>query len=328
MKQKNIILDQSLDLKRVFGNFDVNIKKIENGTSVRFTARGNKVFITGNEKNIDMAEDVLEQWISHIENNTLSTEKDLDTILRLTLMNKNDSSNNLSLSIESDNLGNIATNEKMIFLKSAGQSKMVEAIQKNDILFAVGPAGTGKTYLAVALAVSALMKGEVHKIVLARPAVEAGETLGFLPGDLKDKIDPYLKPLYDSLGDMLKKDLIKKYIDQEVIEIIPMAYMRGRTLNNAFIILDEAQNTTFMQMKMFLTRLGYNSKAIITGDITQIDLPKKNDSGLVSSINIISKVDGISMVELKKSDVVRHRLVQEIIQAYDDYDDKSESSAS
>jgi phosphate starvation-inducible PhoH-like protein len=328
MKQKNIILDQSLDLKRVFGNFDVNIKKIENGTSVRFTARGNKVFITGNEKNIDMAEDVLEQWISHIENNTLSTEKDLDTILRLTLMNKNDSSNNLSLSIESDNLGNIATNEKMIFLKSAGQSKMVEAIQKNDILFAVGPAGTGKTYLAVALAVSALMKGEVHKIVLARPAVEAGETLGFLPGDLKDKIDPYLKPLYDSLGDMLKKDLIKKYIDQEVIEIIPMAYMRGRTLNNAFIILDEAQNTTFMQMKMFLTRLGYNSKAIITGDITQIDLPKKNDSGLVSSINIISKVDGISMVELKKSDVVRHRLVQEIIQAYDDYDGKSESSAS
>jgi phosphate starvation-inducible PhoH-like protein len=328
MKQKNIILDQSLDLKRVFGNFDVNIKKIENGTSVRFTARGNKVFITGNEKNIDMAEDVLEQWISHIENNTLSTEKDLDTILRLTLMNKNDSSNNLSLSIESDNLGNIATNEKMIFLKSAGQSKMVEAIQKNDILFAVGPAGTGKTYLAVALAVSALMKGEVHKIVLARPAVEAGENLGFLPGDLKDKIDPYLKPLYDSLGDMLKKDLIKKYIDQEVIEIIPMAYMRGRTLNNAFIILDEAQNTTFMQMKMFLTRLGYNSKAIITGDITQIDLPKKNDSGLVSSINIISKVDGISMVELKKSDVVRHRLVQEIIQAYDDYDGKSESSAS
>ena len=204
-----------------------------------------------------------------------------------------------------------------ILAKSEGQKTYLEALIKNDVIFSIGPAGTGKTYLAVAAAVSQLKSQQVKKIVLARPAVEAGESLGFLPGDFKEKIDPYLKPLYDALEDMLPKDLLKKYIDMETIEILPLAYMRGRTLNNAYVILDEAQNSTFTQMKMFLTRLGFNSKAVITGDVTQIDLPGKNDSGLVSSIKVLADIKGISFIYLSKNDVVRHPLVREIIDAYD-----------
>ena len=204
-----------------------------------------------------------------------------------------------------------------IVARSDGQQEYINIVQNNDIVLTIGPAGTGKTYIAVAFAIAALENHDVDRIALCRPAVEAGENLGFLPGDLKEKVDPYLTPLYDALGDIMPKPKLKRVLSDGTIEIIPLAYMRGRTLNNAFMILDEAQNATPMQMKMFLTRLGVNSKAIITGDITQIDLPKSSDSGLIQVVNILKGIDGIGLVKLNESDVVRHKLVQDIIRAYD-----------
>lgn len=209
--------------------------------------------------------------------------------------------------------------------KTAGQQRIVDAHKHNDIVFAIGPAGTGKTYTAVALAVKALKERRVKRIVLCRPAVEAGESLGFLPGDLKDKIDPYLRPLYDSLEEMIDHDRLELNITKNIIEIAPLAYMRGRTLNNAFVILDEAQNATTIQMKMFLTRLGVNSSAIITGDVTQTDLPKKNESGLKVIPTILDGINGISFVYLDQSDVVRHKLIRDIIEAYEKHEDKIQS---
>ncbi|WP_457567440.1 PhoH family protein [Desulfurobacterium sp.] len=207
---------------------------------------------------------------------------------------------------------------KKIVAKTPTQKKYIGAIKRNTIVFGIGPAGTGKTYLAVAAAVAAFKSGQVNRLILTRPAVEAGEKLGFLPGTLQEKIDPYLKPLYDALFEMIEPDKVNLLIERNIIEIAPLAYMRGRTLNDAFIILDEAQNTTREQMKMFLTRLGFNSKVVITGDITQIDLPKKKDSGLVEATRILKGIDGIEIVEFKREDVVRHRLVQEIIRAYEE----------
>lgn len=207
----------------------------------------------------------------------------------------------------------------VIKAKTPTQTKYFDSVKKNDICFAIGPAGTGKTYLAVAFAVSALKKGLVQRIILARPAVEAGESLGFLPGDFRDKIDPYLKPLYDSLQDMLPSEQLRSYLENGIIEIVPLAFMRGRTLNNAYVILDEAQNSTTMQMKMFLTRLGPNSKAIITGDITQIDLPSKAQSGLMQVKEILKNVDGVGFIYFNRNDVVRHKLVKDIIDAYDKF---------
>lgn len=209
-----------------------------------------------------------------------------------------------------------------ITAKTGGQKEIVKASASNDIVFTIGPAGTGKTYTSVALAVKALKEQKVKKIILARPAVEAGETLGFLPGDLREKIDPYLRPLYDALEDMIEYDRLELHLAKGTIEIAPLAYMRGRTLNNAFVILDEAQNATNMQMKMFLTRIGFNSRAIITGDITQTDLPRKQQSGLISIQNILKGIKGISFVYLDESDVVRHRLVREIIEAYDRHENE------
>ena len=208
--------------------------------------------------------------------------------------------------------------------KSINQRRYLEAIEKNDMVFGVGPAGTGKTYLAVAMAISALMSKRVNRIVLARPAVEAGERLGFLPGTLQEKVDPYLRPLYDALYDMLDPDKVDRYLEKNVIEIAPIAFMRGRTLNDAFVILDEAQNTTSEQMKMFVTRLGFNSKAVITGDVTQIDLPNASRSGLVEAVDILSNVEGIRFCYFDEGDVVRHHLVQRIIRAYDDYKGRNE----
>jgi phosphate starvation-inducible PhoH-like protein len=208
------------------------------------------------------------------------------------------------------------THQGVVSARTQGQKKYFEAVQKNDIVFGVGPAGTGKTYQAVASAVAALKRKEVERIVITRPAVEAGERLGFLPGDLKEKVDPYLTPLYDALNDMISRDRLKVYLDQQTIEVAPLAYMRGRTLHNAFMILDEAQNATTMQMKMFLTRLGVTSKAIITGDITQIDLPPRDSSGLIEATRILKNVDGIDFVFFDENDVVRHRLVKDIIRAY------------
>lgn len=214
---------------------------------------------------------------------------------------------------------------EQILAKTPGQKRIVKSSDTNDIVFAIGPAGTGKTYTSVALAVKALKERKVQKIILARPAVEAGENLGFLPGDLKEKIDPYLRPLYDSLEDMIDQDKLDLHLSKNVIEIAPLAYMRGRTLNNAFVILDEAQNATNTQMKMFLTRIGFNSRAIITGDITQTDLPRKQQSGLISIQKILKDIEGIDFVYLAEEDVVRHKLVRDIIKAYDKFDELEES---
>jgi len=233
--------------------------------------------------------------------------------------------------IESQLISEDSINEKIIlhtykgivYAKTDGQKKYLDAINNHDITFAIGPAGTGKTYQAVACAVAALKNKIVNKIVITRPAVEAGESLGFLPGDLKEKIDPYLTPLYDALNEMIEREKLKIFIDNRIIEIAPLAYMRGRTLHNAFIILDEAQNATTIQMKMFLTRLGVTSKAIITGDLTQIDLPKKNLSGLIEAINILKNIDGIGYMEFNSSDVIRHNLVKDIIKAYAKNEEKN-----
>lgn len=249
---------------------------------------------------------------------TLNTSRklqpsDVSTIIDLTLNGKTLVSNEDYKSII------LFTKKDTIKAKTTTQKAYVESMMENDICFAIGPAGTGKTYLAVAYAISQLKKGVVKKIVLARPAVEAGESLGFLPGDLKEKIDPYLRPLYDALEDMLPSDQLRSYVERNVIEIVPLAYMRGRTLNNSYIILDEAQNSTGLQMKMFLTRIGPNSKAIITGDITQIDLPPKTESGLIQAEKILKNVEGVGFVYFNKSDVVRHKLVKDIINAYEKY---------
>jgi phosphate starvation-inducible PhoH-like protein len=236
---------------------------------------------------------------------------DIETILDLTLQGKEIVSEK-----EFDSII-LYTKNDAIKARTPGQINYVKTAVKDDICFAIGPAGTGKTYLAVAMAVAALKKGIVSKIILARPAVEAGESLGFLPGDFREKIDPYLRPLYDALDDMMPSEKLRSYIEKRVVEIVPLAYMRGRTLNNAFVILDEAQNATTVQMKMFLTRLGANSKSIITGDITQIDLPPKTTSGLIQAKEILSNIDGVGFVYFDRGDIVRHKLVKDIIDAYE-----------
>jgi phosphate starvation-inducible PhoH-like protein len=236
---------------------------------------------------------------------------DVETILDLTLEGKEIVSEK-----EVDSII-LYTKNDAVRARTPGQLNYVKSESKNDICFAIGPAGTGKTYLAVAMAVAAHKKGRVNKIILARPAVEAGESLGFLPGDFREKIDPYLRPLYDALDDMMPSEKLKGYVEKRIVEIVPLAYMRGRTLNNAFVILDEAQNATDVQMKMFLTRLGANSKAIITGDITQIDLPPKTISGLIQAKEILSNIDGVGFVYFDKGDIVRHKLVKDIIDAYE-----------
>ncbi len=241
------------------------------------------------------------------------TPSDVTTIIDLTLEGREIVSNEDLESIV------LYTKKDVIKAKTETQLDYIKAMTENDICFGIGPAGTGKTYLAVAFAISQFKKGIVKKIVLARPAVEAGESLGFLPGDFKEKIDPYLRPLYDALQDMLPSDQLKNFMERNIIEIVPLAYMRGRTLNNAYIILDEAQNSTNLQMKMFLTRIGPNSKAIITGDVTQIDLPARTESGLKQVQSILKSVDGVSFIYFKKSDVVRHKLVKDIIHAYEKF---------
>lgn len=304
----------------LYGSQDSYLKLIENELQVRLIARGNVIKILGQEAEVQRVENILTEICHLAQKNNQVSQKDLEMVLQIARLGIADKAA-ISEYIREDRNGQLflKSHSGVILPKSEGQQIFLNAFKDNDILFAIGPAGTGKTYLAVAVAVNYLQNQKVRKIVLARPAVEAGESLGFLPGDFKEKIDPYLKPLYDALEDMLPKDLLKKYIDQEVIEILPLAYMRGRTLNNAFVILDEAQNSTFTQMKMFLTRLGFNSKAVVTGDITQIDLPSRKESGLVSSVHVLSNIKGIAFIYLTKNDVVRHFLVREIIDAYDRY---------
>ncbi|MGQ9797965.1 MAG: PhoH family protein [Ignavibacterium sp.] len=310
--EKKITLS-NVDLTSLLGVNDANLNLLEDRFNAIITVRGDVVTIKGVIEEVESIEKILKEMIYVLNTSGRLTANDVETILNLTVEGKEVVSEN-----EFDSII-LYTKNDVVKTKTPGQKKYIQIAQKNDICFAIGPAGTGKTYLAVALAVSALKKGLVKKIILARPAVEAGESLGFLPGDFQEKIDPYLRPLYDALDEMLPTEKLRGYIEKGIVEIVPLAYMRGRTLNNAFVILDEAQNATDMQMKMFLTRLGANSKAIITGDITQIDLPSKTKSGLIQAKEILQGISGVGFVYFDKEDVVRHKLVKDIIDAYEKY---------
>jgi phosphate starvation-inducible PhoH-like protein len=310
--EKRIVLE-NVDMLTLLGMNDSNLKLVEDRFNASISVRGENVYIKGVLEEIELIEKILKEMIYVLNTNGTLSQRDIETILDLTIEGRE------IISEKEFDAIVLYTKNDVIKAKTTGQSNYVQTAQKNDICFAIGPAGTGKTYLAVAIAVSALKKGLVNKMILARPAVEAGESLGFLPGDFREKIDPYLRPLYDALDDMMPSDKLRGYLEKRIVEIVPLAYMRGRTLNNAFVILDEAQNATAGQMKMFLTRLGVNSKSIITGDITQIDLPPKTVSGLVQAQDILSKIDGVGFVYLDKSDVVRHKLVKDIIDAYEKF---------
>lgn len=302
------ILIERVNPARFFGPNDGTIKYLRKKfPELSIVSRGNELKVSGAEQSIQSFHDKVESMLNHLENNSKLSTSDIDQIL---------SGKEASAAINSPKVLVYGPDGKVIKARTANQLKMVDYIQKNDILFAVGPAGTGKTYTAVALAVKALKEKQVKRIILARPAVEAGESLGFLPGDMKDKIDPYLKPLYDSLQDMIPAEKYSRYLEKGVIEIAPMAFMRGRTLDNCFIILDEAQNATDIQIKMFLTRIGPSAKIIITGDLSQIDLPRHQNSGLSKALRILKDVEGIKFIHLDERDVLRHRLVKDIINAY------------
>ena len=308
----------------LFGFNDQYLRKIENAfADCQISARGNQIFLRGHEDHLDTVERVINELIIILNRNGNLTENDIDTVLAL--FTSGDGASHPGAEINDVVL--FTPSGGMVRAKTPNQALLVKAAHRSDIVFAIGPAGTGKTYTAVALAVSALKARQVKRIVLCRPAVEAGEKLGFLPGDFRDKIDPYLRPLYDALEDMLEREKLRAFMEQHVVEIVPLAYMRGRTLNSAFVILDEAQNATTQQMKMFLTRLGINSRAIITGDTTQIDLPSRSHSGLLEAKAILEGIHGIDFVYFDQSDVVRHRLVKDIIQAYARTDDDDEEQA-
>lgn len=291
--------------------------------NTKITARGNKIKLKGPASDLETLSDILNEMISVVRRGGDVSKHDITTLLALA--ERVEGGKEIKKPGFEPDTGDIILHThtgEAISAKTSGQLNIVKASENNDILFAIGPAGTGKTYTSVALAVRALKERKVKRIILARPAVEAGENLGFLPCDLKEKIDPYLRPLYDALEEMIEYDKLEFQLQKNVIEIAPLAYMRGRTLNNAFVILDEAQNATNTQMKMFLTRIGFNSRAIITGDITQTDLPKKQESGLIVIQKILKDIEGISFVYLDQSDVVRHKLVRDIIEAYDKYENK------
>lgn len=311
-----LTIDQTEPLT-VLGMQDRHLNRIASAyPAVKLTARGTDIRISGDDEDVRQVSAILRE-LAAIAKRT-GTVHDSDVLTLLAIRRSDIPSESPSSS--GPDMGDIIVHAHggvMVRARTPGQLRMVEAVAENDIVFAIGPAGTGKTYTAVALAVKALKERRIKRIVLVRPAVEAGESLGFLPGDLKEKIDPYLRPLYDALEEMLEHDRLELNLQRNIIEIAPLAYMRGRTLNNAFVILDEAQNATNAQMKMFLTRLGANSKAIITGDITQTDLPKKSQSGLVSIQNILRDIPGIRFTYLDQEDVVRHKLIRDIIAAYD-----------
>lgn len=303
--------------KNVFGQFDYNIKKIERTLHVTIIARGSEIKIIGGEVAAKRAKSVFSQLIELSKRGNQITEQNVDYALSLCFDEKE------SLIVELDDSIICRTSMgKPVKPKTLGQKRYVEQIRDKMIVFGIGPAGTGKTYLAMAMAITALKNNEVNKIILTRPAIEAGENLGFLPGDLQSKVDPYLRPLYDALYQIMGAESFVSNSEKGIIEVAPLAYMRGRTLDNAFIILDEAQNTTPAQMKMFLTRIGFGSKVIVTGDRTQKDLPRDAVSGLEVALKVLKDVDDISFVFLDNNDVVRHPLVQKIVKAYEDYDNK------
>jgi phosphate starvation-inducible PhoH-like protein len=317
---EKILKIENVDIQSLLGFNDANLKPIEERFNSIVTVRGENVYLKGQKEEVFVIEKVFKEMIYVLNTTDKLDPSDVTTIIDLT-----ESGQEIINDEEYDSII-LYSKKDVIKAKTPTQIKYFESVKKNDICFAIGPAGTGKTYLAVAFAVSALKKGLVQRIILARPAVEAGESLGFLPGDFRDKIDPYLRPLYDALQDMLPSEKMRSYLENAIVEIVPLAFMRGRTLNNAYVILDEAQNSTAMQMKMFLTRLGPNSKAIVTGDITQIDLPSKNQSGLIQVKGILNNVDGVDFIYFNRDDVVRHKLVKDIIDAYEKYGNGNSSS--
>ncbi len=316
LPEKRIHIDE-VDPLLLFGFNDVFLRKVEDAfPDTQITARGNEVLLRGDSEAVDRVERVIDELIALVGRNEHLTEDDVDTVLALF------TSGDGATSSPSDAQDAVlfTPSGEVIKPRTRNQRRMVQTAQKNDVLFAIGPAGTGKTYIAVALAVAALKARQIRKIVLSRPAVEAGEQLGFLPGDFYEKVDPYLRPLYDALEDMLPREKLAEYLEQNRIEVVPLAYMRGRTLKSSFAILDEAQNATTGQMKMFLTRLGAHSRGIITGDITQTDLPSRSKSGLVQAQHILKGVQGIDFVYFDRDDVIRHKLVKDIIKAYEEHD--------
>ncbi len=313
--EKNIEF-QSIDhAMNLFGNFDENIQIIEDALTVKVINRSNEVKIVGSEDCVNKAKLVIERLISIATQGDIITKQNVNYLVQLAKENQIDRVNDYLVDLIC-----LTSKGKPIKSKTHGQKIYINAIKNNTVVFGIGPAGTGKTFLAVAMAVNAFREKLVNRIIITRPAVEAGERLGFLPGDLQNKVDPYLRPLYDSLYEIMGAETYQKYIERGMIEVAPLAYMRGRTLDNSFIILDEAQNTTQEQMKMFLTRIGIGSKAVITGDITQIDLPKDKKSGLKSVTKILKDIYGLEFVYLTGRDVVRHELVQKIITAYEKYE--------
>lgn len=306
-------MEQAVSL---FGSFDENIKLIESKYSVKVVCRGADLKVSGEAENVSLAVRAINGLLSLINKGEALDEQNVRYVTSLV-----DDGSEEKLKQMSGDCICITTKGKPVKPKTIGQEKYVRAIEDNTIVIGVGPAGTGKTYLAVAMAVSAFRAKEINRIILTRPAVEAGEKLGFLPGDLQQKVDPYLRPLYDALFDMLGAENFQRYQERGSIEVAPLAYMRGRTLDDSFVILDEAQNTTPEQMKMFLTRLGFNSKMVVTGDVTQIDLPDGKRSGLVEATKILKNVDDVKIVHFSEKDVVRHKLVQDIIKAYEKYEE-------
>lgn len=328
--KQELDLGEEKDLSSIYGRLDTTLKVMEEALGIEASMRGSKVFLQGEEKAVNKAGRFIKELYSINSNGYAINPEDMKFVLKalddapLDDQISADSSvdNNSSASLKEYFLSNIPVSSKKKFIvpRSEAQKEYIDAIKKYDMVIGIGPAGTGKTYLAMAMAINALLTKQVSRIILARPAVEAGERLGFLPGDLYEKVNPYLRPLYDALFDMMEAEKAYRLIDKGVIEIAPLAFMRGRTLNDSFIILDEAQNTTSEQMKMFLTRLGFNSKTVITGDITQIDLPMEKISGLIEAERIIKGINDLRFVYFSEKDVVRHKLVQHIIKAYERFE--------
>ncbi len=307
----------SSSIASIFGKFDEHVILLEKELGVSFVVRDDKIKISGEEEKVTLAAQIIKKLAGFAENgDTIDTQ--MVNYTMDTLKNKQEK----ELKDMSQNTVTLTHLGKPIKCKTIGQSDYVKNIRDNVVVFGVGPAGTGKTYLAMAMAVNAFRRNEISKIILTRPAIEAGEKLGFLPGDLQSKVDPYLRPLYDALFEIMGSDNFEKNMEKGLIEVAPLAYMRGRTLNNAFIVLDEAQNTTPQQMKMFLTRIGFNSKAVITGDLTQVDLPSEKSSGLKEALKVLKDVNGIGFTYLDRNDVVRHPLVQKIVDAYDVFENR------
>ena len=310
-----VTIKNEQSLPTLYGDLDKNLRLIENAYGVALNARGNRIQIEGEEKVVARVEHLIHQLADLLAEGVITQKEDVHTAIHAFTADPS-----LTLKEIFQKTIPVSSRKRPVAPKNETQRKYIEAIRQHDIVFGIGPAGTGKTYLAMATAVSALLRREVSRIILVRPAVEAGEKLGFLPGDLYEKINPYLRPLYDALYDMIETEKANKLIERGDIEIAPLAFMRGRTLNDSFIILDEAQNTTTEQMKMFLTRLGFNSRTVVTGDITQVDLPSGRNSGLIAVQKILEGIEGIRFVYFTNRDVVRHKLVQQIVKAYEQYE--------